>query len=85
MKNMVSPNDLQQAARDCYLDGREPVTREEWQYCVNYWAANIASGLEVEACKLIGLIMECPLSPAEIEEIAAFQAGRKKGKVRNVS
>jgi hypothetical protein len=77
---MVSPAELHRAACAEYLDGRSPTTRTEWQYCVNYWAANLAAGLEVEACKLLGLIMECPLSATEISEIAAFQAGHKKGK-----
>ena len=78
-KHLISPNELHAAAYAEYLDSRAPITRRDWQLCVNYWAANIASGLEVAACQLLGTLMECPLSSAEIGEIAAFQAGCKKG------
>jgi hypothetical protein len=77
MANMVSPNDLQQAARDCYLEGREPSSTKDWQYCINFWAANIQSGLEESACILIAKIFDCPLKKKDIIEIVKFQVNAK--------
>jgi hypothetical protein len=77
MGRMVSPNDIQKAAEEHVLDGRKPVTKEEWTLCVNFWAANIQKGLEEAAIPLLGLIFECPLTRDELLEIAKFQAVRK--------
>ncbi len=75
---MVSPNDLQQAAKDHMLQGCEPVTKGDWALCANFWAANIALGLEESAVPLIGMIFQCPLSKAYLIEIARFQANKKE-------
>ena len=77
MSKMVSPNDLQQAAKDQMLNGRDPVSDDDWALCANFWAANIQSGLEVSAIPLMGLIMGCPLSKEYLVQIAQFQATRK--------
>ncbi len=75
---MVSPNDLHQAAKDCYLEGEDPITTDEWQHCVNFWAANIHEGLEESACLLMAKIMDCPLSEGDIKAIVKFQVNAKK-------
>lgn len=76
MSKLISPNDLQAEACKAYgFDA--PTTREQWTLCVNYWAANIASGLEVSACRVLGLLFDCPLSAQEIERIADFQHSKK--------
>jgi uncharacterized protein (DUF2237 family) len=78
MGRWVSPNDMQKAAEEQMLDGRKPVTREEWALCVNFWAANVEKGLEQGTVMLMGhLFNECPLDSDELEDIAKFQAVRK--------
>lgn len=75
---MVSPNELQDVAKDIMLGGREPVTREDWQLCANFWAKNIQAGLEESAVPLLGMILSCPLSKKELKDIAQFQASQKE-------
>lgn len=75
--NLVSPNHLQQAAKDMMLDGREPTTLDDWNLCANFWAANISDGLEVAAVPVLGMLLGCPLSKQELIDIAQFQATRK--------
>lgn len=75
---LISPNELHQAAKDQMLDGREPVTDKDWQLCANFWAANIAAGLEVAATPLVGMIFDCPLGKETLIKIAEFQASKKR-------
>jgi hypothetical protein len=77
MMGMVSPQQIQNAACAEYLNGRAPRTREEWIKCANFWAFNIAKGMEEPVVTLMGLIFNCPLTKEELKEIAAFQAERK--------
>jgi hypothetical protein len=77
MPRNVSPNELQQAAIAMMLGGEPPVSRADWTLCANFWASNIARGLEVSALPLMGLLFECPLTKAELEEIARYQEDRK--------
>lgn len=78
MIKMMSPNDIQKAAQDIMLDGREPENENDWVLCVNFWAYNIENGLEAEACKVLGRIFNCPLNDKDIEVIAAFQVEKKR-------
>jgi hypothetical protein len=77
---MISPNDLQANAIKVMLEGKEPVTERDWQLCVNFWAANV-SVAEIEICKLMRRIFNCPISDEDIAEIATFQV-KKKGEKR---
>jgi uncharacterized protein (DUF2237 family) len=77
MSKLVSPNDLQTAAREHMLEGREPVSHKDWALCANFWAANVSKGVETSAVPLIGMIFNCPLSRDELVEIATYQAERK--------
>jgi hypothetical protein len=79
-QKMVSPNDMQKAARDQMLQGREPVSTEDWELCANFWAANISKGLETSAIPLLGMILNCPLDKDVLVTIAKYQAGRKGAK-----
>jgi hypothetical protein len=74
---MISPNDLQANAIKVMLEGKEPVTERDWQLCVNFWAANV-SVAEIEICKLMRRLFNCPISDEDIAEIATFQV-KKKG------
>lgn len=78
MSKFVSPNDLHKAAKTQMLQGKEPVSQMDWMLCANFWAANIASGMEVEVVKLMGLIFQCPLTTDVLTEIAQFQVGKKE-------
>jgi hypothetical protein len=77
MSRMVSPNDLHNAAKAEYCDGRDPSTKREWQQCINFWAENIISPLEESACLLMSRIYDCPLPDDQIREIASFQFKQK--------
>jgi hypothetical protein len=76
---MISPNDLHDAAKQIMLEGKDPVTDRDWQLCVNFWSTNV-SVAEIEICKLMKRIYNCPLSDEEIAEIATFQIENKKKK-----
>lgn len=77
MASLISPNDLQRAACKAMLESRDPITTRDWQLCANYWAANIAKGVEPSALVLLGAIFDCPLSKDELCEIALFQQSKK--------
>jgi hypothetical protein len=77
MTRFVSPNELQLAARDAYLGGAVPINDRDWALCVNFWAANIDGGLEVEACQLMARLFDCPLDIPVIRAIAEYQKERK--------
>ncbi len=79
---MISPKELHQAAKDTYLGGHEPTTRQEWILCVNFWAANFWAAnniavTEAEACQVLGLVHQCPLKRDEIVQIAQYQQRQK--------
>lgn len=78
MPNMMSPNDLQAGAIKIMLEGKEPVTQEDWIKCVNFWAANILPDFAHITCNLMGKIFSCPVSEKDIEEIVEFQLKAKK-------
>jgi hypothetical protein len=79
MSKMISPNDLQKAAQDIMLDGREPESENDWVLCVNFWAYNVdGDGREADFCKIMGKIFNCPLNDKDIEMIAAFQVEKKR-------
>jgi hypothetical protein len=78
MPKMISPNELHQGAQDEMLEGKAPVTERDWQLCVNFWAANVSIS-EIEICKLMKRLFQCPLDDKQIVEIAKFQQGKKKG------
>ena len=75
-REMISPNELHDGAKRHMLDGAEPVTDRDWQLLVNFWAANV-SVAEVEICKLMKRIYDCPLSDDNVTQIAEFQATKK--------
>lgn len=73
-----SPNEMMGEAKRRMLDHREPKTRLDWYLVVNFWAANIAQGLEESACLLMHKLYDNPLSEWEIRQIAQYQAQRKE-------
>jgi hypothetical protein len=74
---MLSPDELHNKAKEMMLEGREPKTAGEWALCANFWAANISKGFAVITCKIMGKIYQCPLSEADLKQIAEFQEKRK--------
>ena len=78
MPNMISPNELHDAAKKHMLEGKEPVTDHEWSLCVNFWAANILPDFAILTANLMAKIYKCPLKEETVEEIAFFQAERKR-------
>lgn len=74
---MRSPDELLAGAKEHMLHGRDPESEEDWAQVVNYFAFHIACGLEVEACKLLRVLYDIPLSEKYVVEIAEFQAKNK--------
>lgn len=77
MSKFISPNELHSAACTHMLSGAVPITRHDWSLVVNFWAANVADGLEADICKVMKMIFDCPLTAAEITKIANYQASHK--------
>jgi len=73
-----SPNELFEKAKEVMLDGAVPKTQEDWCLVVNFWAKNIAYGLEESACILLAQIFEAPLHADLVAEIAKFQMEKKR-------
>lgn len=76
--NLVSPDDLLNAAKDTMLGGREPETWEDWARVINFVAVNAHSGLEHSICKLMVTIYEMPLTEQQVTEIVDFQVMEKQ-------
>lgn len=77
MSKLVSPNDMLEGAKQAYLEGKDPVSREDWAYVLNFVAFNVADGLEDTLCKLFLKMYDIPLSEAYASEIAAYQVMQK--------
>ena len=74
---LLSLDEMMAAAREHMLSGTEPASQEDWVKVVNFMAANIASGLEVQACRLLTHIYDMPLTMDEVTLIAEYQAAQK--------
>ena len=77
MSVMRSPNEMLAAAREHMLAGREPQTERDWMLVMNFFAANIAKGLEEATCKFLAMLFQIPLTDDVINQIASFQRERK--------
>jgi hypothetical protein len=73
MAHLVSPNEMHQAACDQMLEGRQPVTEEDWVKVVNFYAANVAAEVQPTGVTFMAMIMGCPLPSEYVERISAFQ------------
>ncbi len=76
---MISPNDMNNAAKQHMLDGCEPQSERDWMLLVNFWAANVQKGTEEPLVNLMARLYRCPLCEELLSAIAQFQAN-KKGK-----
>lgn len=74
---LVSPNEMLEAGKIQMLDGKEPSNKEDWVMLFNFFAVNIANGLEEQACLLLGKIYGVPLTDDEIKSIVQFQHAEK--------
>ena len=72
-----SPNEMLEAAKRLMLDGKDPITEEDWARVVNCFAVNIAAGEEYPTIKLMKMLYEIPLSDEYIEQIVHFQSAQK--------
>jgi hypothetical protein len=70
---LVSPNEMHDAAKKAMLDGRNPVTPQDWAKIVNFYAANVDHKVGTVAVKFLAHLMECPLPDEAIEEISEAQ------------
>jgi hypothetical protein len=76
--NLVSPQRMFDEGKRIMLGGRNPESRDDWSKMVNFWAANIHTGLEKSACRLLAKIFNAPLSEEDVTKIAEFQMSRKR-------
>jgi len=58
------------------LDGRDPVTREDWQVLMNFFAVNMQPGIAGPACQLMAALYDIPLTDEEIDDIILFQQAK---------
>jgi hypothetical protein len=77
MSKLISPNELHDGAKLHMLEGKNPITENDWMLCVNFWAANIGQGFEDITCSLMAKIYACPLNEGIIRNIALFQMKKK--------
>lgn len=71
--NRVTPIEMFSAAKEKMLEGREPVSKQDWQLIANFFAANIAPGTAIPSMKLLRVIFNMPLSEEEVVYITLFQ------------
>jgi hypothetical protein len=76
MTRLISPNDLQDGAKEQMLGGKEPVSMRDWALCVNFWAINIERDHAEVVCSIMAKIFFCPLSEKDIKDIVKFQIRR---------
>lgn len=77
MTVLRSPNELMEFSKKAMLNGREPVTLEDWVLIVNCLAANLHPESAQPAMKVIKMIYDIPLSMETINKIVAFQISRR--------
>jgi hypothetical protein len=75
--DLVSPNDMFEAAKEMQLGGREPVTEQDWVSVMNFFAANVMKDAAMQMCQLMRVLFEMPLSEEYVTEIVRFQVQRK--------
>ncbi len=77
-RTLTSPNELMEAAQKNMLNGQAPKSNRDWVLIVNFWAFNIAPGLEESATILMAKIFDCPLSTHIVAAIAKAQADTRE-------
>lgn len=73
--NLVSPQQLMDAAKQQMLDGREPQTRQDWMKVVNFFAANVDPRCAA-AVEIVCALFDVPLTRAQVAEIVEFQLSK---------
>ena len=73
-----SPYELLGAAKKHMLDGREPVTQEDYQKLLNFVAYNTAEGIEEDLTPFFAKLYEMPVDEATCREIGRYQARKKR-------
>jgi hypothetical protein len=68
------------AAKVAMLNGREPVTNEDYQRIMNFIAANVIPNAMLSACQLMRVIYEMPITEKQVIEIVEFQLAERKAK-----
>lgn len=72
-QTLRSPNEMFEAGKRIMLNGREPETPKDWMKLVNFFAYNIADGLELPATKILAKVLGAPLGEDTIEKIVNSQ------------
>ena len=70
---LVSPNEIYAQAKIEMLNGRDPVTAEDYARIMNYLAANVAPEIALNACLLLRTIFQMPLTDEDVTDIVRFQ------------
>jgi hypothetical protein len=78
---LASPDEVMEAAKREMLDGREPVTSEDYQQILNFVAHNIVPQYAVSVCRLMVTLYDMPVPDDLVVEIAEHQAVRTRAEL----
>jgi len=78
MSRLRTPDEMLASAKEHMLNGRDPVTREDWQRVINFVAFNTTPEAADAVCRLMRMIYEIPLSEDDIHAIVLFQNARRE-------
>jgi hypothetical protein len=70
---LVSPREIYTQAVNVMLGGKDPVSHDDYALVMNYIAANLLPDTALNACLLMGVIFDMPLSKQDITDIVQFQ------------
>ena len=74
MENFVSPDGMMDRGKQIMLDGRDPVSEEDWIKLVSFWAGVIAKEVQPEAIQLLCKLHDAPMSAQSITVVCGVRA-----------
>jgi hypothetical protein len=73
-----SPNEMLAKSKEVMLDGRDPVTRDDWALIMNCLAANIMPDACESACEVMRILYDMPLTKEDVQQIVEFQIAHRE-------
>jgi hypothetical protein len=74
---LVSPDHIMGEAKMHMLRGQEPSSWDDWAKVMNFIAYNVAPECDLQACRLMAIIYEMPLTYDEVKAIVLFQRAKR--------
>lgn len=72
---LISPNELLELGKRYMLHGQDPVTRDDRERLMHYWAR--LSDAPLPTCRLMNLLFDFQIPDDEIRAIVLFQQNQK--------